>query len=214
MPVFPLVASTMTPPGLSSPRRSAALDDGEADAVLHRPAGVQVLRLAEDRGAQPARDPAQADERRPADRPRRCCRTARGCASSLARISRRRAVRSPRRPAAGARSPASSSSARPRTAVAASAPAAPRRRSPSSRRSRPPPPAGRSPRSAGHQHGAPRTSTKVSAERVERVSRAREPGRVDQVQHVEDRVERDEAQEDGRDRRDRGGRSRDPRPAA
>ena len=44
------------------------LDDRHADAVLHRAAGIEELRLAVHRRANAARDAVEANERRPADR--------------------------------------------------------------------------------------------------------------------------------------------------
>ena len=55
------------PAGLELARSLGGLDDREPDPVLHRPAGIGVLRLAVDRGANPGADAAQPDQRRPAD---------------------------------------------------------------------------------------------------------------------------------------------------
>ena len=73
--MLPEVGSTIVPPGCSSPEASAASIIRRGDAVLHRPAGVEVLHLRQDQravGAPPARSgevegPAEPDERGVAD---------------------------------------------------------------------------------------------------------------------------------------------------
>ncbi len=55
------------PAGLEVATPLGVLDDGEPDPVLDRPAGVGVLRLAVDGGADAGADPAEPDERGPAD---------------------------------------------------------------------------------------------------------------------------------------------------
>ncbi len=45
MPVLPDVASITVCPGFSAPRRSASVDDGEGQPVLHRTAGIEGLDL-------------------------------------------------------------------------------------------------------------------------------------------------------------------------
>ena len=65
--MLPLVASTTTPPGFERAALLRRLDDGEADAVLHRAARVQVLGLAVDGRADAAGHAVEAHEGRPAD---------------------------------------------------------------------------------------------------------------------------------------------------
>ncbi len=66
-PVLPLVPFDDGPAGLQIAAPLGVLDDGESDAILDRPAWVGVFRLAVDRGADAGADPAEPDERRPAD---------------------------------------------------------------------------------------------------------------------------------------------------
>ena len=56
------------PAGLQVSPLLRTLDDREGDPVLHRPAGVGVLRLAVDRRPEPRADAGQPDQRRPPDR--------------------------------------------------------------------------------------------------------------------------------------------------
>ena len=43
MPVLPDVPSMIVPPGLSKPRFLGVVDHGDADAILHRAAGIGVV---------------------------------------------------------------------------------------------------------------------------------------------------------------------------
>src|SRR5690348_17029761 len=56
------------PAGLELPLAFGLLDDGQADAVLHRATGIEELRLAVHGRADAARHAMQANEWRPADR--------------------------------------------------------------------------------------------------------------------------------------------------
>ncbi len=47
MPVFPAVASTMVPPGLSLPSCSARADDADGCPILYAAAWIQVFELRE-----------------------------------------------------------------------------------------------------------------------------------------------------------------------
>ena len=68
MPVLPLVESRITRLWLSLPERSPSSIMLARGAVLHRPAGVEVLGLAEDLDVgEFARDALQAQQRRIAD---------------------------------------------------------------------------------------------------------------------------------------------------
>jgi hypothetical protein len=51
MPVLPAVPSTTVPPGLERAALLGVADDVERRAVLHRPAGIEELGLAEDLAA-------------------------------------------------------------------------------------------------------------------------------------------------------------------
>ena len=67
VPVLPLVSSTTVWPGCSRPSTRGVLDHPQGDAVLLRPARVEVVELGQD----PARarmEPTQLDQRRGADR--------------------------------------------------------------------------------------------------------------------------------------------------
>ena len=70
---YPLSAAAMAratpvfPARLELPRPLGRLDHREADPVLHRGAGVGVLRLPVDRRPHPAADAAEADEGGPPD---------------------------------------------------------------------------------------------------------------------------------------------------
>ena len=66
-PVLPEVGSTIVPPGRSRPRALGVLDHGEADAVLHAPAGVELLELGKHERPEPLGDLAQPDQRGVAD---------------------------------------------------------------------------------------------------------------------------------------------------
>ncbi len=66
-PVFPLVGSTMVPPGWSRPSSSAASDHGERDAVLRRAPRVEQLELGDERALEVAGGAVQADHGRVAD---------------------------------------------------------------------------------------------------------------------------------------------------
>ena len=55
-------------PGLEVALLFRRLDDREPDPILDRPAGIGVFRLAEHRGRESGANPAEADQRRPADR--------------------------------------------------------------------------------------------------------------------------------------------------
>ena len=62
MPVLPLVASTIVPPGLSWPERLGGVDHRDADAVLDAVGRVVELQLGRDRGAGALADPVEPDQ--------------------------------------------------------------------------------------------------------------------------------------------------------
>ncbi len=66
MPVLPLVASTIVPPGPEHAAPLGVLDHRGGDAILDAAARVAQLQLAEETRTVLA-DPPQLDERRPAD---------------------------------------------------------------------------------------------------------------------------------------------------
>ena len=66
-PVLPLVGSTIVPPGCSSPLCLGRLDHAQGDAVLHRPAGVEVLDLRQDGGLDALGDAVELHQRGVAD---------------------------------------------------------------------------------------------------------------------------------------------------
>ncbi len=68
MPVLPAVPSTMVPPGLERAALDRILDNEQRRAVLHRLAGVQELRLAQNLASRLFGGAAQADEGRVANR--------------------------------------------------------------------------------------------------------------------------------------------------
>ena len=67
MPVLPAVPSTMVPPGFSAPDALGGAHDPERGAILHRLAGIEELRLAENLAAGLLGSAPEADERRVSD---------------------------------------------------------------------------------------------------------------------------------------------------